>query len=257
MLLAIDVGNSNIVLGIFKENEIKLQKRISTYPQRTSDEFLLIMQGFLTLSKIRTKEIDSSIISTVVPPLVTPLREMVRNLFKLDPIFVEPGMKTGLDIKYDDPKEVGADRVVNAVAGYTKFGGPLIIIDFGTATTFCVISEKGEYLGGAIAPGLGISIEALFTKTAKLPKVELIKPKRIIGKNTIESIQSGIYYGTLSMIDGMIERLSKDLPKKPFIIATGGYANEIANSSKYIQKVCPFLTLEGLRILYDKNKTLK
>ncbi len=253
MLLAIDVGNSNIVLGIFSGDEIKLNRRISTFPQRTSDEFSLLIEGFLTLSKIKLRQIDSAIISTVVPPLVAPLREMIKNLFNIDPLFVEPGIKTGLDIKYDDPREVGADRIVNAVAGYTKFGGPLIIIDLGTATTFCVISEKGEYLGGAIAPGLGISIEALFTKTAKLPKVEVIKPKRIIGKNTIESIQSGIYYGTVSMIDGMIEKLSQALPKKPTVIATGGYAREITTESKYIQKVCPFLTLEGLKILYDKN----
>ncbi len=253
MLLAIDVGNSHIVVGIFNGNEIILHKRISTFPQRTSDEFSFLIEGLLTFSKIKVKEVDSAIISTVVPPLATPLKEMIKSLFKIDPMFVEAGIKTGLDIRYDDPREVGADRIVNAVAGYTKFGGPLIIIDFGTATTFCVISEKGEYLGGAIAQGLGISIEALFTKTAKLPKVEMIKPKRIIGKNTVESIQSGIYYGTVSMIDGMIEKISQTLSKKPTIIATGGYANEISMDSKYIQKVCPFLTLEGLKILYDKN----
>jgi type III pantothenate kinase len=254
MLLAMDVGNTNIVFGVFDGESLKGNYRFSTSLDRTADEYGQIMLSFLNHSGIQAEDITDTIISSVVPPLNDTLNMMVRKYFKCHPILVDPGIKMGINIKYENPREVGADRIVNAVAAVALYGKPVIVVDFGTATTFCAISDKGEYLGGAIAPGVQISLEALFHTAAKLSWVELKKPKRVIGKNTIESMQSGIYYGYVGLVDGMVRRFIAELGGNPRVIATGGLAELIAPESSTIQEVCPLLTLEGLRIIFEKNK---
>jgi len=254
MLLAMDVGNTNIVFGVFDGESLKGNYRFSTSLDRTADEYGQIMLSFLNHSGIQAEDITDTIISSVVPPLNDTLSMMVRKYFNCHSIFVDPGIKIGINIKYENPREVGADRIVNAVAAVALYGKPVIVVDFGTATTFCAISDKGEYLGGAIAPGVQISLEALFHTAAKLSWVELKKPKRVIGKNTIESMQSGIYYGYVGLVDGMVRRFIAELGGNPRVIATGGLAELIAPESSTIQEVCPLLTLEGLRIIFEKNK---
>jgi len=199
-------------------------------------------------------DIHDVIISTVVPPITDTLAETAKKYFNTEALFVDPGIKIGLNIKYENPKEVGADRIVNAVAALAIYGGPIIVVDFGTATTFCAINEKAEYLGGAIAPGIGISMEALFRAAAKLPRVQFKRPERIIGKNTVESMQSGMFYSFVSQVDGMVTRMKKELGEHTRVVATGGIATLIAPDSKTIDHVSPLLTLEGLRIIYEKNK---
>lgn len=253
MLLAVDVGNTNIVLGVYGSEKLEMCWRISTNRNQTEDEYGVIIRNLFQQSGLQAECIDAMIISSVVPPLRFPLVRMAEKYFKVAPLIVGPGIKTGLNILYDNPREIGADRVVNAVAGIELYGGPLIIVDFGTATTFCAISEAGDYLGGSIAPGIGISTEALFQKAAKLPRVEMVKPKKIIGKDTISSIQIGIYYGFVGQVDGIVKRMVKEFPRKPFVVATGGMAGLIAKESETIDEVNPFLTLEGLRALYNKN----
>ncbi len=253
MLLVLDVGNSNIVVGVYKGQELLNDWRIRTDRLRTADEYGLQLVGLFQHAGIDPSEIKGAIISSVVPPLVGELAHMITKYFNNQAMLIEPGIKTGLAIKYENPREVGADRVVNAVAGLEKYGGPLIIVDFGTATTFCVISENHEYLGGAIAPGIGISMEALFQRTAKLPRVELEKPKTVVGKNTVVSIQSGVLYGFVGQVDGIIKRIKEEIPWDFNIIATGGIADLIGRESEYIKVVDPLLTLDGLRILYERN----
>lgn len=253
MILVLDVGNSNVVVGVYQDKQLLNHWRIRTDRLRTADEYGIIIMGLFSHANIDPREVKGSIISSVVPPLVGELEFMIEKYFKNKAMLIGPGIKTGLAIKYENPREVGADRVVNAVAALEKYGGPLIIVDFGTATTFCVVSEHHEYLGGAIAPGIGISMEALFQRTAKLPRVELEKPKSVIGKNTVVSIQSGVLYGFVGQVDGIIKRIKEELPWDFKIIATGGIADLIGRESEYIQTVDPLLTLDGLRIIYEKN----
>lgn len=257
MLLAIDVGNTNIVFGAYEGKELLYDWRISTDKDKTSDEYGLLFEQIIRYNGISVEDVDDVIISSVVPTLMHTLSAMSIKYFNKKPLIVGPGIKTGMNIKYDNPKELGADRIVNAVAAYEKYGGPLIIVDFGTAITFCAISKEGDYLGGAIAPGIKISSEALFLKTAKLPKVELVKPQSVIGKNTVNSIQAGLVYGYIGLVDYVLEKMIEELEAEGEVrnvIVTGGFANLIASESKYINKIDKMLTLEGLRIIYERNK---
>ncbi|NLJ78873.1 MAG: type III pantothenate kinase [Tissierellia bacterium] len=257
MLLAIDVGNTNIVFGVYEEDRLLYNWNISTVRDRTADEYGLLFEQIFRYHNLRSADIQDVIISSVVPTLMHTLSAMSIRYFKNQPIVVGPGVKTGMNILYDNPREVGADRIVNAVAGYELYGGPLIIVDFGTALTFCAISGGGEYLGGAIAPGMVISSEALFTRTAKLPRVEMIKPNNVIGKTTTGSIQSGLVYGYIGMVDHIIERMMDEMAgegEMKTVIGTGGFSNFISGESRYINKIDKLLTLKGLRIIYERNK---
>jgi len=254
LFLAVDVGNTHIMLGIYREEEIVIYWRLATRRDSTEDELGMLVKNLLHNSHLHLKDIKAIAISSVVPQLMYSLQRMGQKYFSLDPLIIGPGIKTGLNIITDNPREVGADRIVNAVAALNIYGGPLIIVDFGTATTFCAISEAGDYLGGAIAPGIGISMEALFDKAAKLPRVELIRPERVIGKDTTSSMQSGIVFGFVGQVDGIVRRMKAEFKKETMVIATGGFANLIACESATIDKVNPLLTLEGLRIINNLNQ---
>ena len=260
MLLAFDVGNSNIVLGVFKDGKLIQNWRLETDNNKSADEYGMIINQLFSYEGLEINQVKDVIISTVVPSMLFTLQHLSSKLFNKRAIVIEPGVKTGLIIKYDNPKQVGADRIVNAVAAYSKYGGPLVVIDFGTATTFCAVSENEEYLGGTIAPGLKISSEALFEKTAKLPKVELEEPGHTICRNTIQSMQSGLVYGHVGMVDFVVRKMKEELRectksgKEPLVIATGGLATLIDQESSCIDYVDKMLTLEGLEIIYRKNK---
>lgn len=254
MLLVFDVGNTNIVLGVYKGKELVWHWRISTDRQKTGDEYGTLIFTLFNHVGLDIKKVKAVIISSVVPPLVVPLQRMCNRYFSAEPIIVGPGTKTGIRIRYENPREVGADRIVNAVGAYDKYGGPLILVDFGTATTFCSIAENGDYMGGAIAPGIGISTEALFQRAAKLPRIELATPKTMICRNTVSSMQAGIIYGFVGQVDEIVRRMKLEMEGSPKVIATGGLANLIAAESSAIDAVEPFITLEGLRILYERNR---
>jgi type III pantothenate kinase len=258
MVLVIDVGNTNIVLGVFEDEELIVDWRLSTDSKKTADEFgIQAIQLFLQ-NKLEPSDVEGVIISSVVPDIMYSLEHMIRKYFEIDPIIVEPGVKTGINIKYDNPKEVGADRIVNAVAAHEIYKGALILIDFGTATTFCAVSKNGDYLGGVICPGMKIAAEALYEKAAKLPRVELIKPSGIICKNTISSMQSGIIYGYIGQVDYIVAKMKSEMKElgesNPSVVATGGLAKLITEGSKSIDIIDPILTLKGLKIIYEKNK---
>lgn len=253
MLLVIDVGNTNIVLGIFKDQELVDHWRVSTDRLRTTDEYGVLIRHLFYLNGVNSEEIDAIIISSVVPPVMPILERMCQRYFGLTPLVIGPGVKTGMDIKYDNPREVGADRIVNAVAAYEKFGGPVIIIDFGTATTFCAVDKKGTYLGGAICPGIGISTDALVQRTAKLPRIEVVQAEKVICRNTVESMQAGVFYGFVGQVDGIVTRMRRELGCKARVVATGGLAVIVAPATDAIDVVEPMLTLEGLKIIYDRN----
>lgn len=254
MLLVIDVGNTNIVLGVYKDTELLDHWRISTDRQRTTDEYGVLIRELFYLNDLRADDINAIIISSVVPPVVPTLERMCQRYFGLSPLLIGPGVKTGMDIRYDNPREVGADRIVNAVAAYEKYGGPVIIVDFGTATTFCAVDAKGVYLGGSICPGIGISTEALVQRTAKLPRIELKRTDSVICRNTIESMQAGVFYGFVGQVEGIVSRMRRELDMSARVVATGGLAVVIAPTTKAIDVVEPMLTLEGLRIIYERNR---
>ena len=255
MLLVFDVGNTNMVLGIYKDNELIKDWRINTDKEKTSDEYGILISSLFKYEDIEMSEIKDVIISSVVPNVMHSLENFCIKYCNKQPLIVGPGIKTGLNIKYDNPKQVGADRIVNAVAGIEKYGYPLILVDFGTATTFCAISERGEYLGGTIAPGIKISSEALFQRASKLPRVELLKPGTSICKSTVTAMQSGIIYGYVGLVDKIISMMKDELNCEGIkVVATGGLANLIASETDSIDNVDKFLTLEGLKAIYEKNK---
>jgi type III pantothenate kinase len=254
MLLAIDVGNSNNVIGLFSGEKLLTHWRIRTEWNRTADEYWVLIKEFILLNNVETETIDDIVIACVVPPLVPILRGMAKKYFLCEPLIVGPGVKTGISILYRNPSEVGADRIVNSVAAFEKYGGPLIIVDFGTATTFDVVSNKGEYLGGSIFPGVQISLEALFKNTAKLPRVDMTLPENVIGKSTVDSLRSGAVYGFSGMVEAIVKQIKDELSQNARVIATGGILDWITNKTSVIDILDPFLTLDGLRIIYEKNK---
>jgi type III pantothenate kinase len=283
MLLALDVGNTNTVLGLYRlaPPELVAHWRVTTQKLQ-ADEYGALFLNLFALNRIEASEVSSIVISSVVPPVESTLRDVCERYFHLKPIFVEPGIKTGMPILVDNPAELGADRLVNGVAAFARYGGPCIVVDFGTATTFDVVTAKGEYIGGAIAPGLGLSAEALFSRAARLSRVDIKKPAKVIGTNTVAHLQSGLYYGYIGLVDGILERILQELslrepaaqessvrdaqPAEPGnsyrssavkVIATGGLARLVAPDSKYIATIDDMLTLDGLRIIHERNRAAK
>lgn len=254
MLLAIDIGNTNIVLGTYREEELVACWRLATDVHKMADEYAVLLHSLFSNEGLSKSEIKGAAISCVVPPLLPIFQEICREHLRVEPLVVGPGIKTGVRILIDNPRELGADRIVNAIAARRLYGTPAIVIDFGTATTFDVISREGDYLGGAIAPGIGISAEALYREAAQLPRIELTVPKKVIGKNTVASMQSGVLFGYVALVEGMVERIEEELGEEAKVIATGGLAGVIARETSTIQLVNLNLTLEGLRLIYEMNR---
>jgi type III pantothenate kinase len=262
MLLALDVGNTNTVLGLYrlsgeKAGELAAHWRVTTHRTQTSDEYGVLFVNLFTMSGLSVDVVKDIIISSVVPPVESTLRRVCERYFHLQPLFVEPGIKTGMPVLVDNPSELGADRLADCIAAFDRYGGPCIVVDFGTATKFEVISEKGEYLGGVIAPGLNLSADALFARAARLSRVDIKRPAKVIGTNTVGHLQSGLYYGYIGLVDGMLERIFEELGAKPRVIATGGLAHMVVADSKYITEIDDMLTLDGLRILFERNRATR
>jgi type III pantothenate kinase len=275
MLLAIDVGNTNTVLGLYRldgpvdaagaeaastpehERELVAHWRVTTHRTQTSDEYGVLFVNLFNMHGLAVDQVTHIIISSVVPPVEGTLRRVCEKYFHLQPLFVEPGIKTGMPVLVDNPAELGADRLVNAIAAFERYGGPCIVVDFGTATTFDVISAKGEYLGGAISPGLGISADALFARAARLGRVDIKRPQKVIGTNTVTHLQSGLYYGYIGLVDGILERMTKEIGAEVRVISTGGLARQISGDSQFIKQIDDMLTLDGLRILFERNRAVR
>ncbi|WP_176215077.1 type III pantothenate kinase [Cytobacillus gottheilii] len=253
MIFVFDVGNTNIVLGVYDKDVLKHHWRIETNRNKTEDEYGMMIKSLFDHAGLSFNEIDGIIISSVVPPIMFSLERMCQKYFQLKPLVVGPGIKTGLNIKYENPREVGADRIVNAVAAIHEYGSPLVVVDFGTATTYCYINEHKQYMGGAIAPGIGISTEALYSRAAKLPRIEIARPDGVVGKNTVSAMQAGIFYGYVGQVEGIVKRMKDESSVAPTVIATGGLATLIAKESTMIDIVDPFLTLKGLQLIYKRN----
>ncbi|WP_221569269.1 type III pantothenate kinase [Alkalihalobacillus sp. TS-13] len=256
MILVMDVGNTNIVLGVYEGDDLKYHWRVGTSRKKSEDEYGMFISNLLTHVGLGFNDIDGIILSSVVPPLMFPLEKMCEKYFNLKPLIIGPGIKTGLNIKTENPREVGADRIVNAVAALNEYDSPLIIVDFGTATTYCYIDKSKNYLGGAISPGISISTEALYTHAAKLPRIEITKPSHVVGKNTVSAMQAGIFYGYVGQVEGIVKRMKEQAEEEPLVIATGGLAHLIGEESPIIDVVDPFLTLKGLQLIYHKNTEL-
>ena len=258
MILVLDVGNTNTVLGVFKDKELLVEWRLSTDAKKSADEYGIQVMQLFYMRNLKTQDVKGVIISSVVPNIMYSIEHMIRKYFKLTPMVVGPGVKTGINVKYDNPKEVGADRIVNAVSAHEIYKRSLILIDFGTATTFCAISKDADYLGGTICPGIKVASEALFERAAKLPRVELVKPETVICKNTVSSMQAGIIYGYIGQVDYIVSKMKIEMinmgQEEPFVVATGGLSKVISKDSSTIDEVQPNLTLEGLRMIYEKNR---
>jgi type III pantothenate kinase len=275
MLLAVDVGNTNTVLGLYRLDadaglppkgapvaakdrfDLTAHWRITTHRAQTVDEYGVFFVKLFEMHGLSPSQVTNIIISSVVPPLDSTLRQMCEMYFHVEPLFVEPGIKTGMPVLVDNPTELGADRLADCIAAIERYGGPCIVVDFGTATKFEVISERGEYLGGAIAPGLGLSAEALFSRAARLSRVDIRRPAKVIGTNTVGHLQSGLYYGYIGLVDGVLERIFAELGSKPRVIATGGLARMVAEDSHFISEIDDLLTLDGLRILFERNRNAR
>ncbi|HYO76409.1 MAG TPA: type III pantothenate kinase [Thermoanaerobaculia bacterium] len=252
-LLVVDLGNTNVVLGLYRGSELLNSWRLATARERTADEYGILARQLVGDSL--QNNLEGAIVASVVPPLNSAMTFMIRKYFGIEPLFVEPGVKTGIAIHVDNPAEVGADRIVNCAAAHEMFGGPTVIVDFGTATTFDVVTANAEFIGGVIAPGLNISAEALFARAARLPRVDIRRPDHVIGTNTVVNMQSGIYFGYLGLVDGILARIKREVPDLKRVVATGGLATLFAEDSDHIDDVDPELTLKGLKIIYDRNRT--